>query len=1138
MTMNIRLFGICRVYIESGEIPVPGGKPRELLAYLALHPRRLHPREALADVLFPDVDPCRARRNLTDALHRLRLSLGTPDADWLTATSEHIGLDVRELAVDVWDFEAACDDADTLALYEGDLAEDLDAVWLLGPRARLRELCLLRFEQACARLADAGQIAKALTLANHWASLDPLSEEAHCTAMRLYACLGRYAAALGHFDVLSRSLADELGVQPSPATQTLAELIRAEFEACAGRTTRPPAFVGRTQERRCVAELAERAQAGCGSVVLIEGEPGIGKSRLLEVLAETLSWRGFDVSWGRGRQAAALSSCSLLADARPQVLLLDDVHEADDSFWDAMQAIAACVGERRLLVLMAARGDELRRNERIWRAARRLDEHTGVVHINLTGLTEAECAYLARSISPSQSHVCDAGDVQAMHRHTQGNPLFVIESLRHPEHAIATFQGSLERRLGLLSTTAQRALQAAAVLGREFQHDVWQAMLDIDVLAVIDEVLASHIIHETERGYTFQHDLTHWHIYEAIEPAQVQVLHGRAGDALACERFELDIVADHFERAGRWSEALRFWRDAGDLATQAQAHANALSHYERAFKLVERVSPMDAANAARLALLCRRQRVLGMLARTDEWLADLQEIERLAPALGDSAALLAALEARLMLHGYGTNPAEMRATAQQALALVRSLGDEMAEARIDITLGTHMVNALGRADEALPLLHHARALAEAKGDDAVLVLAQCGVSLAQCFAGDCAAARDTALGALALIDARPSLAWARPNALQMLGSAAWFLADMPQAMQSLAEAFRLHAECGNAFAAGDVGVALALAYASCGQSVSALNVVDQLFALMSRLHLPAQADMTLWLHALAAECNILVGDVAGARRAARMIEPALIDAEAQPSQARLLAWQAIGRLRLAEGRNAEAEAVLTRAVHAFEQSTTIKVELALLHAIAAQRAGMHQAALASLHLAECRLKPEDGNSSTAAGTRGNDYRLVQPLLHFARFEVLGAFGELRLAHQAVQQQAASFTDPLQRTTFIERVALHHEIEARWQAHARPPQLTVHLARADAPLGRTLADDEHVIVVWTVDAGEDDVNLLEAHGMQALRRARLVRLIAEAQAQGAAPTHNDLAEALGVNVRTVARDLAATGVTGTRRNKAN
>ena len=72
MTMNIRLFGICRVYIESGEIPVPGGKPRELLAYLALHPRRLHPREALADVLFPDVDPCRARRNLTDALHRLR----------------------------------------------------------------------------------------------------------------------------------------------------------------------------------------------------------------------------------------------------------------------------------------------------------------------------------------------------------------------------------------------------------------------------------------------------------------------------------------------------------------------------------------------------------------------------------------------------------------------------------------------------------------------------------------------------------------------------------------------------------------------------------------------------------------------------------------------------------------------------------------------------------------------------------------------------------------------------------------------------------------------------------------------------------------------------------------------------------
>ena len=71
------------------------------------------------------------------------------------------------------------------------------------------------------------------------------------------------------------------------------------------------------------------------------------------------------------------------------------------------------------------------------------------------------------------------------------------------------------------------------------------------------------------------------------------------------------------------------------------------------------------------------------------------------------------------------------------------------------------------------------------------------------------------------------------------------------------------------------------------------------------------------------------------------------------------------------------------------------------------------------------------------------------------------------------------------------------------------------------------------VAWTVDAGEPDAALLTAEGKVALRRARLLRLLDEAAAQGGVPTERDLAEALGVTVRTVRSDVAALRQAGHR-----
>jgi len=91
---------------------------------------------------------------------------------------------------------------------------------------------------------------------------------------------------------------------------------------------------------------------------------------------------------------------------------------------------------------------------------------------------------------------------------------------------------------------------------------------------------------------------------------------------------------------------------------------------------------------------------------------------------------------------------------------------------------------------------------------------------------------------------------------------------------------------------------------------------------------------------------------------------------------------------------------------------------------------------------------------------------------------------------------------------------------------RPGQIRQVIAAAGAPHGRPLRETEMVEVVWTIDAGEEDLEVLSEHGRQALRRVRILRLVDEALDQGGEPTQEDLGKALGVAARTIRSDVAA------------
>ena len=98
---------------------------------------------------------------------------------------------------------------------------------------------------------------------------------------------------------------------------------------------------------------------------------------------------------------------------------------------------------------------------------------------------------------------------------------------------------------------------------------------------------------------------------------------------------------------------------------------------------------------------------------------------------------------------------------------------------------------------------------------------------------------------------------------------------------------------------------------------------------------------------------------------------------------------------------------------------------------------------------------------------------------------------------------------------------------------RPGQIRQVIAAVDAPHGRPLGQTEMVEVTWTVDAGEEDLDVLRMHSPRALRRVRILRLVDETLDQGGAATQEDLAKALGVTARTIRSDIAALEAKGYR-----
>ncbi|MBI3734490.1 MAG: AAA family ATPase, partial [Chloroflexi bacterium] len=298
--LSIRLLGAPQILFDGQPVQLARRKSRALIYYLAAHPSPLA-RERLLAFFWPDASRASAQQVLRTTLSGLRKTLGAA----LVVSDESVAL-AADSEVDARAFEARLSppvaDAprltQTLDLYRGDFLSDFTLPgapefddWAAVERERYRRL-RVRGLMALSQLHEAARnYSAALDALDRALAPDPLQEDLQRAALRLHYLGGDRAGAIRRYEQFRRLLDDEMGVPPMAETRALYDAIITDtlaanpapvVSASPARhpDTTPPAslpFVGRAAEMDAL-----RALAAAGKLALIEGEPGIGKTRLAE----------------------------------------------------------------------------------------------------------------------------------------------------------------------------------------------------------------------------------------------------------------------------------------------------------------------------------------------------------------------------------------------------------------------------------------------------------------------------------------------------------------------------------------------------------------------------------------------------------------------------------------------------------------------------------------------------------------------------------------------------------------------------------------------------------------------------------------------------------------------------------------
>ena len=599
----------------------------------------------------------------------------------------------------------------------------------------------------------------------------------------------RFVGRAGELAELEAALRD--------AVDRRSSLVLLAGESGVGKSRLVDELIGRARSLDAVVLAGDCVELGEGELpyapllgalrpLLRDGHPALDAlpDPLRAALAAVLPGFGDGAAGGEAPQAsvfeALLALLEGLADERPLLLVIEDLHWADSSTRSFLSFLSRTLCGERIVVVGTYRSDELHRRHPLRPLLAELTRDPTTRLVELPAFTREELGEQLESILAAAP---DPGLLERIWHRSEGNALFTEEILaagldgRGP--LPPTLRDALMLRVELLSPTAQEVLRWLACQ-TSVDHELLAEVTGLDAGALLNalrEATASHILVASAEGtYAYRHALLREVVHDDLLPGERTRLHSLLAraleDRIAAGNGGAHITAQaahHWKAAGDQSAALAAAVRAGAAAERVDAYAEAHALFERALALWERVDDpealagtgrrellMRAANAADLghetgrfeALVksalelvdseAERKRAAAML--TDlhraQWELNRQDesIETLDRALallepcedtGERAELLARKSRARMLQSRNREAIE---AGKEALEVARSVGDRDAELLALTSVGVALA-AARQVDEGIAVLREA--LDISRGEDLVIEhLARSAVNLA------------------------------------------------------------------------------------------------------------------------------------------------------------------------------------------------------------------------------------------------------------------------------------------------------------------------------------------------------------------------------------------------------------------------
>lgn len=698
--LSLQLIGDLKVLRDGQEQNLPPSKKtRALLAYLALNPQQFR-REHLCELLWevPD-DP---RGSLRWSLSKIRRLVDDDGHPRIIADRSHVALNPDDVQIDSKDLRSLVSEkiseTSTRELilaarkYQGQFLDGLDlanfndfSTWCVTEREQVNRDQTALLMEVVERLQDRPE--ESLEFARRLVALNPYDKTSRVRLIELMLACGRDREAEQQVEQgtrLLKEVGDDVAVlhqawrnrklsarqaSPTPvsipSTATNAGL---SVEDCGRR------LIGRDRELAALEssfnQVLSASKAHC---FLIKGEPGIGKSSLLQCAYDLARQSGASILragafesevvrpfglWSDAlRESSNSATLELLngseridrdrlftsisqlvsrqAQTSPVVILFDDMQWSDESSGAALHYVLRMNARAPLWVVLGARDEELKSNPSMLSVLRDLRRDGILSREVLKPLSEGDVLKLIAARIPD-------ADSAVISRKSRGNPLLAIELARGVASGdvVGTLNELINERLARMSETTVSLLQWAAVMAPNISIGAllrYTRLDDESLEQALEEAESKGFLFPTEAGFKFSHELVARCIYQAISHSRRSSMHRRIAELLEADT-ALDLqlaseLARHASQGGDSRLAARSLLQAARLCLRFYANDDAFELARRGLECVSALSEPE-----RISLTLELKEVQLMAAPLEDWETAAAEFITLAESALDHGA--------------------------------------------------------------------------------------------------------------------------------------------------------------------------------------------------------------------------------------------------------------------------------------------------------------------------------------------------------------------------------------------------------------------------------------------------------------------------------------------------------------------